>query len=235
MRVFLHDPDRKRRQGIREVLERSGAEPQLIESSDSVRGLSALAGAAAAQLPLVLGQDPATLGLVMALRKAGAENALLVVTDARDAERDAALLDAGACDVLARPLHPVELAARLRAAQRRRTGLVQSEVQVGDLVVHLDGRDPTLQAKPVNLSSKENALLCLLAAQRGRVLSRNAIFDLLYGLTDYQPFDKAIDIHICRIRAKLAQVAPQARHYIETFPGRGYALRSPAPVPGPQR
>ena len=87
----------------------------------------------------------------------------------------------------------------------------------------------------VSLSSKENALLCLLAANRGRVLSRTAIFDLLYGLTAYQPFDKAIDIHICRIRTKLARAAPHARRYIETFPGRGYALRPATPESESQR
>lgn len=230
MRLFLHDKNPERRQTVLAVLAQVAVQPELLASSETVRGLSALSGAAAGLLPLMIGEDAETLSLVTGLRRAGAENAILVVTDRRQADRDAALLDAGVCDVVAAPLHAGELAARLRAAMRRRNGLVQAEVRVGDLVVHLDGSDPTIQSQPVTLSAKENAVLCLLATNKGRVLARAAIFDLLYGLSDYQPFDKAIDIHICRIRNKMAQVTPQARDYIETFPGRGYALRVPAPA-----
>lgn len=232
MRLFLHDQNTTRRQAILAALGKTGHRPELLASPDTVRALPALAGAAAGLLPLVLGQEEATLALVTALRRAGAENPVLVVADKRVPDRDVQLLDAGACDVLSLPLHPGELAARLRVATRHRNGLVQTQVKVGDLVVHLDGSDPVVLSRPVSLSAKENAVLCLLAAHRGRVLSRSAIFDLLYGLTDYQPFDKAIDIHICRIRTKLAQAAPHVRSYIETFPGRGYALRAATAATG---
>jgi two-component system, cell cycle response regulator CtrA len=230
MRLFLHDQNPARRQAVVSALAKVAFRPELLASPETVRALPALSGAAAGLLPLVLGQDDATLSLVTDLRRSGAENAILVVADRHLADRDAALLDAGACDAMSLPLHPGELAARLRAAMRHRNGLVQTEVRVGELVVRLDGRDPTIQSRPVSLSAKENAVLRLLAANSGRVLPRTAIFDLLYGLTDYQPFDKAIDIHICRIRTKLARVAPHARDYIETFPGRGYALRMVNPA-----
>lgn len=229
MRLFLHDQNPERRKAILAALAEGAVQPEVLVSADTVRGLSALSGAAAGHLPLLLGQDDGTLALVAGLRRAGAENAILVVADRRQADRDAGLLDAGVCDVTALPLHAGELAARLRAAMRRRNGLVQTEVRLGDLVVPLDGSDPTIQSRPVSLSAKENAVLCLLATNRGRVLPRSAIFDLLYGLSDYQPFEKAIDIHICRIRNKMAQVAPHGRDFIETFPGRGYALRVATP------
>lgn len=225
MRIFLHDQNPDRKKALISALAKVALRPELLDSPDTVRALPALCGAAAGLLPIILGQDDGTLALVADLRRAGVENAILVVTERRLAERDAILLDAGVSDVLSLPLHAGELAARLRAAVRHRNGLVQTEVRIGDLVVHLDGSDPTVLSQPISLSAKENAVLCMLATNRGRVLPRAAIFDLLYGLTEYQPFDKAIDIHICRIRNKLAQVAPHARGYIETFPGRGYALR----------
>lgn len=234
MRIFLHDQDSDRKTAVISALAKVAFRPELLDSPETVRALPALCGAAAGQLPIILGQDDGTLAMVAALRRSGAQNAILVVTDRRLAERDAALLDAGVCDVMSLPVHACELAARLRAAVRHRNGLVQTEVRVGDLVVHLDGSDPTVLSRAISLSAKESAVLCLLATNRGRVLPRAAIFDLLYGLTDYQPFDKAIDLHICRIRSKLAQAAPHARDYIETFPGRGYALRAPAPaMPNP--
>lgn len=233
MRLFLHDPNPIRRQRLQAALAAAALRPEPLDSSATVRALAALSAAAAEQLPLLLGQDDGTIGLIADLRQAGAGNAILVVTETRQPDRDAALLDGGACDVMSLPLHPRELAARLRAATRHQTGLVQPELQLGDLVVRLDGGDPTVDSRPVALSAKENAVLRLLATQRGRVLPRTAIFDLLYGLTDYQPYDKAIDLHICRIRTKLARAAPHARDYIQTFPGRGYALR--AARPGPER
>ena len=225
MRIFLHDQNPDRKKALISALAKVALRAELLDLPDAVRALPALCGAAAGLMPIILGQDDGTLALVTNLRRAGAENAIVVVTDRRLPERDATLLDAGVSDVLSLPLHAGELAARLRAAVRHRNGLVQTEVQIGDLVVHLDGSDPTVLSRPISLSAKENAVLCLLATNRGRVLPRAAIFDFLYGLTEYQPFDKAIDIHICRIRNKLAQVAPHARGYIETFPGRGYALR----------
>lgn len=234
MRLFLYDQNLDRQRAIRSALTEGGMQPELLLSADSVRGLSALSGASAGHLPLVLGQDEGTLALVASLRRSGAENTILVVADKRQADRDAGLLDAGACDVTPLPLHAGELAARLRAAMRRRNGLVQTEVRLGDLVVRLDGSDPMIGTRPVSLSAKENAVLCLLATNRGRVLPRAAIFDLLYGLSEYQPFDKAIDIHICRIRNKMAQVVPHGRDFIQTFPGRGYALSAPDPtIPEP--
>ena len=228
MRIFLYDQNPDRKKALISALAKVAIRPELLDSPDTVRALPALCGAAAGLLPIILGQDDGTLALVTDLRRASAQNAILVVTDRRLAERDATLLDAGVSDVLSLPLHSGELAARLRAAVRHRNGLVQTEVRIGDLVVHLDGSDPTVLSRSISLSAKENAVLCLLATNRGRVLPRAAIFDLLYGLTEYQPFDKAIDIHICRIRNKLAQGAPHARGYIETFPGRGYALRPTA-------
>lgn len=230
MRLFLHDQNPERKRATLAALAKGGMRAELLDAPDTVRALPLLSGAAAALLPLVMGQNDSTLELVTEMRRSGAENPILIVTDRRQAGEAAVLLDAGACDVMPLPLHVGELAARLRAAMRHRNGLVQTEVRIGDLVVHLDGSDPTVQSRPVGLSAKENAVLCLLASHRGRVLSRTAIFDLLYGLTDYQPFAKAVDLHICRIRTKLSQVAPHLRGYIETFPGRGYALRA---VPRP--
>ncbi|WP_374434202.1 response regulator transcription factor [Tabrizicola sp.] len=226
MRIFLHDQDPGRRQAVMAVAAKLGFTLQSLESPEALLGLSGLSGMAAGMLPLVLGQGATTQELVAALRQGGAGNAILVVADRRQPDLHARLLDAGACDVLPLPLHAGEFAARLRVATRHRNGLVQPEVKIGDLVVRLDGSDPTIQSRPVRLSGKEHAVLCLLAAQNGRVLPRAAIFDLLYGLTDYQPFEKAVDIHICRIRTKLAQVAPHVRSYIQTIPGRGYALRA---------
>lgn len=226
MKIFIHDPDPGRQQRFLHAVSDGLFQPELIPSTAAVRGFAGLSTEAARCIPLVLGQHDSTLDQVIALRQSGCENPILVLVDHRAPERDAALLDAGACDILAAPFHAREIAARLRTTLRRRNNLTRNDIMIGDLVVYLDGRDPEFMSRPVKLSAKENAVLCLLASNQGRVLPRTAIFDLLYGLSEYQPFGKAVDIHICRIRSKFASVIPEASNVIETFPRRGYALRA---------
>jgi len=226
MKIFVHDPDPARRQRFLDAVSVGPIDPEVLASPAAVRGLAGLSEEASRSIPLVLGQQDVTLEHVTALRRSGCETPILILVDRRIPDRDAALLDAGACDVVAAPFHDREIAARLRTALRRRNNLARNDIAIGDLVVYLDGRDPEILSLPVKLSAKENAVLCLLASNQGRVLPRTAIYERLYGLSDYQPFDKAVDIHICRIRSKFARVAPEASNVIETFPRRGYALRS---------
>ncbi len=226
MKIFMHDPDAVRQQRFVAALSSGAIQHELIPSTAALRGLAGLSTEAARSIPLVLGQQDSTLDQVIALRRSGCENPILILVDQRAPERDAALLDAGACDILAAPFHDREIAARLRTTFRGRNNLARNDITIGDLVVYLDGRDPEFQSLPVKLSAKENAVLCLLASNQGRVMPRTAIFELLYGLSEYQPFDKAVDIHICRIRSKFARVTPEASKMIETFPRRGYALRA---------
>lgn len=226
MKIFMHDPDALRQQRFLQSLSNAKVQHELLPSAAAVRGLAGLSTEASRCIPVVLGHQDSTLDLVIALRRTGCENPILILVDGRAPERDAALLDAGACDILAEPFHEVEIAAHLRTIFRRRNNLARNDITIGDLVVYLDGRDPEFMSRPVKLSAKEHAVLCLLASNQGRVLPRTAIFELLYGLSEYQPFDKAVDIHICRIRRKFASVTPKASNVIETFPRRGYALRA---------
>lgn len=60
-----------------------------------------------------------------------------------------------------------------------------------------------------------------------RVVSKAAIYDALYGMAEDQPFDKVIDVYICKIRKKIASAAGPGHRYIETVHGRGYKLSPP--------
>ena len=62
----------------------------------------------------------------------------------------------------------------------------------------------------------------------GRVVSKGAIYDAVYGMSEEQPFDKVIDVYICKIRKKIDQSAESGHNYIETVHGRGYKF-APAP------
>jgi two-component system cell cycle response regulator CtrA len=79
----------------------------------------------------------------------------------------------------------------------------------------------------VFLSGREHAVFRQLALNASRVVSKAAIYDAVYGMAEDQPFDKVIDVYICKIRKKIASVAGGGHSYIETVHGRGYKLSSP--------
>jgi two-component system, OmpR family, phosphate regulon response regulator OmpR len=137
-------------------------------------------------------------------------------------------LELGADDYLAKPFNPRELLARLRAVLRR--GAVdapRATFTAGRLTVDFDAREVQLDGRRVVLTHHEFELLAALARAGGRVLSREQLMDALKG-QDYEAFDRSIDVHVSKLRAKLEK-DPRAPRYIKTVRGVGYALVRPGP------
>ena len=57
-----------------------------------------------------------------------------------------------------------------------------------------------------------------------RIVSKSVIYDAVYGMAEDQPFDKVIDVYICRIRKKIEEMSPSDDPHIRTVRGRGYKL-----------
>ena len=133
-------------------------------------------------------------------------------------------LELGADDYLAKPFNPRELLARIHAVLRRgRTaGEPHARVQIGRLEIDFDAREVTLGGRRQPLTAYEFELLAVLARAAGRVLSREQILDALKG-TAYEAFDRSIDVHISKLRAKL-EANSRAPRYIKTVRGAGYVL-----------
>jgi len=133
-------------------------------------------------------------------------------------------LELGADDYLAKPFNPRELLARIRAVLRRgqRPPERTRHFRVGLLDVDFDAHEVTLAGKRQTLTSYEFELLAALARAAGRVLSREQLLDALKG-ADYEAFDRSIDVHISKLRAKL-ETNPKAPRYIKTVRGVGYIL-----------
>jgi DNA-binding response OmpR family regulator len=150
----------------------------------------------------------------------------IVMLTARGEEVDRIVgLELGADDYLAKPFNPRELLARIRAVLRRAgTGAEPGgrRLRVRDVEIDLDGRAVTSGGRRVNLTGYEFELLALLARSAGRVLSREQILDALKG-QDYETFDRSIDVHVSRLRAKL-EPNPRAPRLIKTVRGVGYVL-----------
>lgn len=149
----------------------------------------------------------------------------ILMLTARDEEIDEILgLELGADDYLRKPLRPRVLLARLRAALRRMDARqqesVEAAVSVGDVRVDPGRREVLVRGARVEFTSAEFDVLHALARSAGRVVSRDELYrDVL--ATEYDGLDRAIDVHISRIRHKL-----DPHDVIRTVRGVGYQMVS---------
>jgi two-component system phosphate regulon response regulator OmpR len=135
-------------------------------------------------------------------------------------------LELGADDYIAKPFHPRELLARIRAVLRRAAAPAgrpgEPPLRAGALVVDFATREVALGGRRVVLTHYEFELLAVLARAAGRVLSRDQLLDALKGRA-YDSFDRSIDVHVSKLRQKLER-DPKAPRLIKTVRGVGYVL-----------
>lgn len=150
----------------------------------------------------------------------------ILMLTARGDETDRIVgLELGADDYLPKPFNPRELLARLRAILRRReTGGTKRSpsLRFGRLEIDRDARLVRLEGEERLLTSYQFDLLCALALNAGRVMSREALMDCVRG-EELDAFDRSIDVHISRIRAALEEDPKHPRRII-TIRGTGYVF-----------
>lgn len=126
-------------------------------------------------------------------------------------------LDAGADDYLVKPFDMGELAARLRALIRRASGKTEPLLQIAEVKLDPAAHRVLYRDKPVELSSREFAVLHALMLNAGKVLSRAQLEEQLYAWGD-EIESNAVEVHIHHLRRKLYP------ELIETIRGVGYLL-----------
>jgi two-component system response regulator QseB len=153
-------------------------------------------------------------------RRRGDNTPVLILT-ARDAlDSRVAGLDTGADDYLVKPVALAELAARLRATTRRARGRPEPIWRHGPLEYDPAAKSAKWRGAPVELTSRELALLEVLLANPRRVLSKQQLFEKLYAW-DHSIESNAIEVYVHHLRRKIDP------SLVRTVRGVGYALGAP--------
>jgi two-component system KDP operon response regulator KdpE len=165
----------------------------------------------------------AGIQLIDEARASAAPIGVIALTRRSDLRGKLDAFERGADDYIGIPFVPDDLVARARAVLRRthgNAGELVPRLRIGDLEIDVLNRKVLAGDHELHLTSLEQALLYLLAANAGTVLSREQILDALWG-TDFVIESNVVDRHVRALRAKLQNDWHKPR-YIETVPGAGY-------------
>jgi two-component system phosphate regulon response regulator OmpR len=225
-KVLIVDDDSKLRKLLREYLEDYGFE--VLDLSDGLSVVKTLRE----ESPDIIILD------VMMPKKDGIEvlkevrtefdvPVIMLTAKGDDADRIVGL-ELGADDYLPKPFNPRELLARIKAVLRRfpirdKIGAKGDEnifVEAGGLVLNKAKQTLLIEDKEVELSWTEYKVLEALMEHPNRVMSRDELMNLARG-RDFMAFDRSIDVHISRLRAKL-EPDPRSPKRIKTVWGTGY-------------
>ncbi|MGV6806064.1 MAG: response regulator transcription factor [Ruegeria sp.] len=161
------------------------------------------------------------MSVLTELKRTNKDTPILICT-ARDALDDRVDgLDAGADDYVVKPFDAAELLARIRAVLRRPGGALGAELRLGNITLDTADRSVAINEGPVRLSRRELTLLELFMRRKGRILSKDAIENALYGF-DEPPTPNAIEVAVHRLRKKLQDFGASAT--VHTLRGIGYLM-----------
>jgi DNA-binding response OmpR family regulator len=220
-RVLLIEDDSRLAAMVSEYL--GGAGYRVTLAPDGAKGLERLAKEPYDALVLDLSlPDIDGLGVCRRLR-ARWDLPVLMLTARGDAMDRVVGLEIGADDYLPKPFEPRELLARLKAILRRGSSRAKTPLlHFGRLEIDRDARTVRIEGKERTITAFQFALLVTLAENAGRVLSRDALMDLMKG-ERLEAFDRSIDVHVSRIRAAIEDDPKKPRRII-TVRGAGYVF-----------
>ena len=220
MRVLLIDDDARLAELLDGYLKPQGV--ALVHAGGGQAGLAALQGGGFDVVLLdVMMPGIDGLAVLRKLRDAGHRIPVIMLT-ARGDEADRVVgLELGADDYVAKPFSPRELLARIRAVLRRaQPETVAEKLSSAGITVDTGAREAWVDGKPVELTGLEIDLLIALLRRAGRVVPRTALLELA-GRGDVSVGERAVDVHISRLRKKLGDDPPTR---IRTVRGVGYVL-----------
>ena len=231
MRVYVHEDRMENRAGLAAELRSADIELQFVGSDFFQNGLSVLLQPGHETRAVLLSESDEVRDHIRAIRNSGCANPVIILRNFRNAQDTSDLLNLGADDVIVSPIRGQEVRSRTNSIIRRLCGHASDSIVLGELTAYFDGRDPIVAGSRIKLSKREHSVFQHLALNSNKVISKDAIYDAVYGASIDQPFDKVIDVYICKLRKKFASASQTGWQYIETVHGRGYKLSLPESMP----
>ena len=224
-RILIIEDDDRIRETTRMVLEDEGYAVDEAVTAEEGLAIFEQQPAACVLVDLML---PAMDGFDCCRRiRSRSDVPILIVTARGDSFDVVAGLEAGADDYVVKPFEPKELSARIRALLRRAHRFPSAGdggIVIGDLEIRPEEGVVRKAGSPVQLTRTEFRLLCEMAAHPGRVFTREALLDLVWGYP-YLGDGKLVDTHVYRLRAKI-EANPAEPVHVLTVRGLGYKVRS---------
>ncbi len=225
-RILVVEDDARIADLISKNLEAAGYECHC--SPDGGRALADVSRLHPSLVVLDLGL-PGVDGLEVTRRLRRDSDVPILMVTARSGEGDKLLgLEIGADDYVTKPFSTAELVARVRALLRRATGgLTERVIEVGGLRIDPARRTVERDGQALPFTTLEFDLLYFLASRPGRVFSREALMEQVWG-SDRVVDDRSIDSLVSRVRRKLEVDASRPR-YLQTVWGAGYRFSEASP------
>lgn len=223
--ILIVEDDDRLRSALRLALRDEGFAVDAVP--DAERGLERLS-ITDPDLVLVDIMLPGANGLDLCRSIRQSSHVPIIIVTARDDSHDVvAGLEAGADDYVTKPFVTKELAARIRALLRRTrlTVLDSAPLTFGDLVIAPDEARVTRGGEDAQLTRTEFLLLCELAENPNRVLSRDVLLENVWGY-DYFGDGRVVDAHVRRLRKKI-EPDPSEPTFVVTVRGLGYRFEPP--------
>ncbi len=216
MRVLVVEDHRETLDLVTRALQRDGH--ATLSASNAAEARARLSDEPADLIVLDLGlPDESGISLCRALRAEGLLTPVLILTAQGAISQRVAGFDAGADDFVAKPFALAELLARVRALGRRGPMTRSLVVHVADVTLDLAARRAARDGAEVPLTAREWAVIELLAARGGRLVSRADILESVWG-DDSPQASASLDVIVGRIRRKLGAGC------LRTVRGEGYSL-----------
>ncbi len=225
-KVLLVDDDEKLRKLLREYLEEYGF--QVLTLGDGSLAVETILRESPDMVILdIMLPKKDGLDVLREIRMESSVPVIMLTAKGEGADRIVGL-ELGADDYLPKPFNPRELLARMKAVWRRsapedRRGDGEEghgPIEAGAMVLNRARQTLFVEENEVELSATEYKLLKALMEHPNRVLDRDRLMNLTHG-RDFMAFDRSIDVHVSKLRAKLAPY-PHLRKCIKTVWGTGY-------------
>jgi two-component system alkaline phosphatase synthesis response regulator PhoP len=167
------------------------------------------------------------LDICRELRLLGNKTPIIILTAKTDEVDKIIGLEFGADDYVTKPFSVRELMARVKAVLRRTdTSAINNSkeemniIKLGDLIINTDSHEVQIKGKIIGLALKEFELLLTLVQNKGRVLTRDRLLEIVWGY-EYEGETRTVDVHIRYLRKKLGD----DEDIIQTIRGVGYKIK----------